>query len=88
PLLNLDQSNATLQTGNMDSRYTITKMVYRKNSDGSVNEGKDVYVLNSGAGSFMLIMTDALDDKATELTNPIDTLSRKQSMPRIMELAR
>ena len=26
----------------------------------------------------MLIMTDALDDKVTELTNPIDTLSRKQ----------
>ncbi len=26
----------------------------------------------------MLIMTDALDDKVTELTNPIDTFSRKQ----------
>jgi hypothetical protein len=78
PLLSLDQSNATLQTGQIDNRYTITKMMYRKNADGSVNEGKDVYVLNNGAGSFMLIMTDALDDKVTELTNPIDTFSRKQ----------
>jgi hypothetical protein len=78
PLLNLDQSSATRQTGNIDTRYTITKMVYRKNADGSVVEGKDVYVLNSGANSFMLIMTDALDDKVTELTNPIDTFSRKQ----------
>ena len=26
----------------------------------------------------MLIVTDALDDKVTELTNPIDTFSRKQ----------
>jgi len=78
PLLSLDQSAATQQTGNMDSRYTITKNLFRKNTDGSVSEGKDVYVLNSGAGSFMLIMTDALDDKPAELTNPIDTISRKQ----------
>lgn len=78
PLLSLDQKSATQQTGNMDSRYTITKMVFRKNADGTVNEGKDVYVLNSGAKSFMLIMTDAIDDKLTELINPIDTFSRKQ----------
>jgi hypothetical protein len=78
PLLSLDQISATQQTGNMDNRYTLTKNLFRKNSDGTVNEGKDVYVLNSGAKSFMLIMTDALDDKSTELTNPIDTISRKQ----------
>jgi hypothetical protein len=62
----------------MDNRYVLTKIVYRKNPDGNISEGKDVYVLNSGAKNFMLIMTDALDDKATELTNPIDTASRKQ----------
>ena len=78
PLLSVDQSSATHQTAGMDSRYTLTRMMFRKNADGTVNEGKDVYVLNSGAKSFMLIMTDALDDKVTELTNPIDTLSRKQ----------
>ena len=78
PFLSLDQLAGTQQTANMDSRYTITKSLFRKNKDGTVSEGKDVYVLNSGAGSFMLIMTDALDDKPTELTNPIDTISRKQ----------
>jgi hypothetical protein len=78
PLLSLDQSSATQQTGIMDNRYTLTKMLYRKNADGSLSEGKDVYVLNSDAKSFMLIMTDALDDKPTELINPIDTVSRKQ----------
>ena len=78
PLLSLDQSSATQQTATMDKRYTFTKMVYRKNADGNVNEGKDVYVLNSDAKSFMLIMTDALDDKPAELINPIDTASRKQ----------
>ncbi len=78
PLLSQDQSSATQQTGSLDSRFTLTKMLYRKNADGSISEGKDVYVLNSDAKSFMLIMTDALDDKPTELINPIDTLSRKQ----------
>jgi hypothetical protein len=78
PLLSLDQSASTQQAGSMDSRYTLTKIVYRKNADGNISEGKDVYVLNSGAKNFMLIMTDALDDKVTELTNPIDTFSRKQ----------
>jgi hypothetical protein len=78
PLLSLDQSAATQQSGSMDTRYTLTKTVDRKNADGNISEGKEVYVLNSGAKNFMLIMTDALDDKATELTNPIDTVSRKQ----------
>jgi hypothetical protein len=39
-----------------------------------MSEGKDVYVLNAEAKNFMLIMTDALEDKPTELINPIDTL--------------
>lgn len=77
-LLSLDQSAATQQAGSMDNRYTLTKTVYRKNADGNIGERKEVYVLNTGAKNFMLIMTDALDDKATELTNPIDTVSRKQ----------
>jgi hypothetical protein len=77
-LLNLDRLAATQQLGVMDSRYTLTKSVTRKNADGSVSEGRDVYVLNSGAKEFMLIMTDALDEKKQELTNPIDSLSRKQ----------
>lgn len=77
PVLRLDQQSSTLQSVTMDKRYTITKTVMRKNADGSMGEGKDVYVLNAAAKNFMLIMTDALDDKVTELINPIDTLPRK-----------
>lgn len=36
-----------------------------------------MYVLNADARNFMLIMTEALEDKVTELINPIDTLPRK-----------
>lgn len=68
---------AFMQTVVMDRRYTLTRSVLRKNTDGSISEGKDVYVLNADAKNFMLIMTEALDDKMTELINPIDTLPRK-----------
>ncbi|HEY6064345.1 MAG TPA: hypothetical protein VIV35_12090, partial [Chitinophagaceae bacterium] len=72
-----DASAATMQSVIMDRKYTITKTVLRKNANGSMSEGKDVYVLNAEAKNFMLIMTDALEDKPTELVNPIDTLPRK-----------
>lgn len=47
----------------IDKRATITKLLQRKNPDGTLSDGKDVYVLNADAGNFMLIMTDALGDK-------------------------
>ena len=75
-----DQSAATAQSVTFDKRYTITKTVTRKNADGNLSEGKDVYVLNADAKNFMLIMTDALDEKVTELINPIDTLPRKHKL--------
>jgi hypothetical protein len=78
PIMQLDQSPATQQIVSIDSRFNITTIVQRKNADGTVSEGKDVYYLSKDGGGFGLIMTDPLDDKVGELTNPIDTFSRKQ----------
>lgn len=75
-----DANAATLQTVTLDRRFTITKTVLRKNANGSMSEGKDVYVLNTETKDFMLIMTDALEDKPTELINPIDTLPRRNKV--------
>lgn len=72
-----DNSNSTGQSAVFDKRLTLTKTVQRKNADGSLSDGKDVYVLNEAAGQFTLIMTDALDEKVVELINPIDTFFRK-----------
>jgi hypothetical protein len=80
PALQLDQYASTAQSFVMDSKYTFTKTLLRKNTDGSTSEGKDVYVLNEDANKFMLIMTDALEDKPAEIINPIDTLSRKNKL--------
>ncbi len=80
PALQPDQNASTFQSVTMDRRFTITKSIMRKNADGTMSEGKDVFVLNADARKFMLIMTDALEDKVTELINPIDTLPRKNKL--------
>lgn len=76
-VLKPDNSSNTGQSAVFDRRLTLTKNVQRKNADGSLSEGKDVYVLNEAAGQFTLIMTDVLDEKNVALINPIDTLARK-----------
>ena len=77
PFLRPDQQSSTTQSATLDKRYTITQTVSRRNADGTVSDGKEVFVLNNDARTFMLIMTEALEDKITELINPIDTLPRK-----------
>lgn len=78
PVLQPDQSAATQQSVSIDSRYNLYKNLIRKNADGTTSDGKDVFILNNESKSFMLIMTDALEDKVTELINPIDSFARKQ----------
>jgi hypothetical protein len=75
-LLKVDQWVSTQQSASMDKGYSIFKTVTRKNPDASISEGKDVYGLSQDSRKFNLIMTDALEDKVTELDNPIDTFSR------------
>src|SRR5882672_1094456 len=55
PLILLDESPFTVQTTSMDTRYTISKNLPRKNADGSTSDGKEVFVLNNEAKNFMLI---------------------------------
>src|SRR6185503_2520585 len=76
-LLRVGQFPGAQQTITMEKAYSITKLVTRRSADSSVSDGKDVYGMNSETGKFRLIMTDALEDKLTELVNPIDTFSRK-----------
>ena len=80
PAIRSDLPRTMQRTTVMDKRFTITKSQLRKNADGSVSEGKDVYALNSAAKMFSLIMTDALEDGPAELVNPIDTLPRKNKV--------
>ena len=63
---------------NSFNAYSINNKTGIKNADGSMADGKDVFILNEESRSFMLILTEQLDDKLAELVNPIDTLPRKQ----------
>lgn len=77
PLLKEDANPSTTQVGGIDRRYSIYKTTYLMKPDGSSGEGREVYVFNADAKKFLLIMTDALDDRVNEVINPIDTLSKK-----------
>jgi len=79
-LMRIDKNVFTFQSATLDNKFSIIKTVKRKNADGNISEGKDVYVMNEEAKSFMLILTDPLDKKPPELVNPIDTFSRKNKL--------
>jgi hypothetical protein len=68
-------SKAISQSLVIDRKLLISVLQQRKNKDGTLSEGKEVFVFNEAARNFMLIMTEALEDKVEELINPIDTLS-------------
>ncbi|MBL0153256.1 MAG: hypothetical protein IPP93_07150 [Chitinophagaceae bacterium] len=72
-----DQDQYTAQSGVFDRKFTLNKTTVKRTREANAQEGREVYVLNEAAGNFMLIMTEALDDKPAELINPIDTLPRK-----------
>ena len=77
PLLVVDNNPATTQISGLDRRLSFYKTVSLKDPDGSTAEGKDVFIYNDEAGQFLLIMRDPLDDRVQEVTNPIDTMARK-----------
>ncbi len=75
--LSPDAASNTREYSIFGRKAEISKHTSRRNNDGSVDEGRNVYALSAGDTEFSLILTDALDKKPTELINPIDTLSKK-----------
>lgn len=76
PFLIPDDDASTSQSTSMDKSYTISRNTIRRKSGQVIAEGKNVYVYNSDAKQFTLIMTDVLDEQSGDLINPIDTLPR------------
>jgi hypothetical protein len=72
--ISMPRTGTIAQHMSVDRRFIFSVTKQKKNADGSQAEGKEVYVFNQAAGLFTLIMTEALDEKPTELLNPIDTL--------------
>ncbi len=78
PVLKPDQSAATQQAVSFGRNSAISLLITRKNKDESVSQGQEVYALDPSAKAFSLVMTEALDKRAPELINPIDSLPRRQ----------
>lgn len=76
PLLVPDRDSKTSQWSTIDKSYSITRALSRRNNDGALNEGKEVYAFDNSSNSFSLVMTD-LPNSNVELINPIDTFSRQ-----------
>lgn len=77
PLLVQDADKTTTQVSGLDKRFSFYKNTTLMKPDGSTGEGKDVYIYSEEVGGFILIMTDALNEKVMEVINPIDTLPAK-----------
>jgi hypothetical protein len=77
PLLVQDANTATVQISGLNRKFEFYQSVLMKKPDGSTAEGKDVYIYSSDAEQFFLIAKDALDDRVTEVINPIDTMQKK-----------
>lgn len=78
PLVIADKDPSTLRTGGMDEKYTVTETVQKKAPDGQLSESKNVYILNSEAKAFSLIMTDqGVAEEEQDIINPIDTFPKK-----------
>jgi hypothetical protein len=76
PFLVPDDDAATSQSASIDKAFTISRNTIRRKNGEIAAEGKNVYVYNSEAKQFTLIMSDLLDEQNADLINPIDTLPR------------
>ena len=76
PFLIPEDKTSTTHVISIYKSYTISKIISLRQSNNTRAEGKDVYVLDRETKSFVLVMTDPLDERSLELVNPIDTLAR------------
>ena len=76
PLLVPDSDPTTAQWSIIDKGLGITRMIAKRTAEKS-GEGREVYQYDPGSRQFSLVLTNPLDNRQTEVINPIDTFSRK-----------
>lgn len=63
--------------GLLDKKFQITTYQETKKATGEVWYKRNVYVYNSGANDFTLILTEPNEDMIDNIINPIDTFPKK-----------
>ena len=72
--------NYSLTYGLLDKKYQITTYQETKKSTGETWYKRNVYVYNSGANDFTLILTEPNEEMIENIINPIDTLPQKNKL--------
>lgn len=63
--------------GMLDRKFQITTYYEKKRADNSTSFKRNVYIFNSGANEFTLILTEPNEEIIENVINPIDTLPAK-----------
>lgn len=67
----------SFSSGILDKKFQITTYREKKTKTGESNFKRNVYIYNSAANDFTLILTEPNEDIIEDIINPIDTLSQK-----------
>jgi hypothetical protein len=72
--------NTPVSYGMLDKKFQITTYKERRMPTGETNYKRNIYVYNSGANDFTLILTEPNEDEFENIINPIDTLPSTNKM--------
>jgi hypothetical protein len=80
PLVKAGIGNYSSAYGLLDKKYQITTYQETKKPTGETWYKRNVYVYNSGANDFTLILTEPNEEMIANIINPIDTLPKKNKL--------
>ncbi|MBE7173772.1 MAG: hypothetical protein INR73_24580 [Williamsia sp.] len=73
-LISSNKNSMPYQKGGMDKKYTVSQTFEQVGDDESVNELRNVYILNGEAHEFSKIVTDeGIANQVQDVINPLDT---------------
>ncbi len=80
PLVQTGKEKYDLNYGALDKKFQITTYRAKKSKDGELQYKRNIYVYNSGAKEFTLILTEPNEEMIEDVYNPFDTLSKKHKL--------
>lgn len=80
PLVKAGIGNFSSSYGLLDKKFQITTYQETKNATGETWYKRNVYVYNSAANDFTLVLTEPNEEMIKNIINPIDTFPKKSKL--------
>ena len=80
PLVKSGFGNYSSSYGLLDKKFQITTYQETKKSTGETWYKRNVYVYNSGANDFTLVLTEPNEEMINNIINPIDTFPKRHKL--------